>query len=172
MNPFDLLDFVPVDYHHFAQQKDKVDPDSLTYSNDKDLGRLKNYMKRQPDPHRGLVDLDHPDGCIFEAERGVPLYLLVTKLQSEELKVCMVPFSVSHSLTKFTQRGVVDHGSQFSFEFPFDEARVQRDDWAQPDGSEFLPGQAHYSVWWAMGQLVRTPLHSFRPLYSYNNSHS
>ena len=83
----DFLDFAPVDYHHFAKLRDQVDPRSPTYSNNNDTGPLKAYMKRQPDPERGLVDLNHPDGCIFEAERGVPLLLLVTKLQSEELKV-------------------------------------------------------------------------------------
>jgi hypothetical protein len=69
-----------------------VDPHSLTYSNNNNVGPLKNYMKRQPDLQCGLVDLDHPDGCIFEAERGVPLVLQVTKLQSEELKVSWPPF--------------------------------------------------------------------------------
>jgi hypothetical protein len=64
-------------------------------------------MERHPDPQRGLVHLNHPNGCIFEANRGVPLYLLVTKLQSEELKVCspLIHPPFSHKIYSETSGG-------------------------------------------------------------------
>ena len=53
----------------------------------------------------------------------------------------------------------MDGGSEFSFEFPFNKGRKQRDNFDQPEASKFFPGQAHYCVWWAMGQLVRSFQH-------------
>ena len=78
----DFLDFAPVDYHHFAKLRDQVDPRSPTYSNNNDTGPLKAYMKRQPDPERGLVDLNHPDGCIFALffdQNSIPRIQKLTK---------------------------------------------------------------------------------------------
>ena len=86
-NPF--LDRVPADFKAFAEVKDRVDPKSKTYSNPKNIGTLKNFMRQKPSPGLELVDIDEPEGCIFEADKGVPVLILVTKLQSEELQVSL-----------------------------------------------------------------------------------
>ncbi len=81
------IDRVPADYKAYGKAKDKVDPHSLTYSNLENVGAFEKHMHQKPDPRCDLVELDEPEGCVFEADRGVPLLILITKLQSEKLKV-------------------------------------------------------------------------------------
>jgi hypothetical protein len=81
------VDQVHADYRKFAQSRDQVDPQSLTYSNDNDGGSFRHYMRVPPDLNAPLDVINSPDGCIFEGDYGVPMVLLVTKLQSERLLV-------------------------------------------------------------------------------------
>lgn len=64
-----------------------MDPDSLTYSSHENIGAFGKYMRQKPSTEHGLVEIDEPEGCIFEADKGVPVLVLITKLQSEQLKV-------------------------------------------------------------------------------------
>jgi hypothetical protein len=50
-------------------------------------------LRVKPHPDGILLVIDAPDGCIFEADYGVPVLLLITKLQSKELQV---PFLISN----------------------------------------------------------------------------
>jgi len=92
-------DTVPVDYAAFARKRDKVHPNSLTYSSEEKIGTFWKHMrhKRGSDgklPKRRDIqpkDLVEREGCIFEADKGVPLMLLLTKLQREQLQVCISP---------------------------------------------------------------------------------
>lgn len=170
-----------MNYGEFARRRDHVDPASLTYSSNNSTGTFVEHMRARPDPDRDLVDLDEPEGCIFEADYGVPLLLLITLLQSEELKVPQhfSPFPLpiafqtaeSHEERLFQDK-ICWSGSEFSFIFPFDKGRLQRDDFQSPEGSMFNSGQAHYCVWWATGQLVRgvLPLVSMFHVSSLDNS--
>jgi hypothetical protein len=81
------VDQVHADYREFAQSRDQVAPQSLTYSNDNDGGSFRRYMRVQPDLNAPLDVINSPDGCIFEADYGVPVILVVTELQSESLLV-------------------------------------------------------------------------------------
>lgn len=67
--------------------------------------------------------------------------------------------SLFHTLSNLTkiwllQEEIANAGSEFSFYFPFNKGRKERDNFQQPEGSMFYPGQAHYCVWWSLGQLV------------------
>ena len=50
-------------------------------------------MRSKPDPNQDLVNIEEPEGCIFEADNGVPLLLVITKSQPRNLKACP-PFSI------------------------------------------------------------------------------
>lgn len=89
----DSIDRVPVNYSDFAKSKDQVDPQSLTYSNNNNSGTLEDHLRSKPDPNQDLVDIVEPEGCIFEADDGVPLLLVITKSQPMKLKACP-PFSI------------------------------------------------------------------------------
>lgn len=94
-NQKDSIDRVPANYSEFAKSRDHVDPQSLTYSNTNNTGPFAKRLRGKPDPNQDLVDIDEPEGCIFEADEGVPILLLITKLQSKELQV---PWHFSFSL--------------------------------------------------------------------------
>jgi hypothetical protein len=78
---------VPIDYLAYARARDKVDPNSLTYSTKERVGTFKKHMRHRPSSDDKLEDLDEPEGTLFEADKGVALMLLITKLQCERLKV-------------------------------------------------------------------------------------
>ena len=48
-------------------------------------------MRQKPSTEHGLVEIDEPEGCIFEADKGVPVLVLITKLQSEQLGDKLIP---------------------------------------------------------------------------------
>src|SRR5260370_37426680 len=101
-------DRVPVDYATYAKSKDKV-------------GSLKNHILQEQDPSPSLVDIDEPEGCIFEADGGLPLLILVTKLQSKKLQVGPHHLSPSWqplSHQSLLQDDVVKAGSEFSQTYP------------------------------------------------------
>jgi hypothetical protein len=82
-------DHVPVNYTAWAVERDKVDPHSMTYSSQKDIGPLLNHIRREPSgdgkpPKRGdiqLTELKERNGCTFEADKGIPITLLITNTQ-------------------------------------------------------------------------------------------
>ena len=153
-------DRVPVDYATYAKAKDKVDPTSLTYSNEEKVGSLKNHIHQEQDPPSSLVDIDEPEGCIFEADGGLPLLILVTKLQSKKLQVGLHHLSSPSwhprplSYQSLLQDDVVRAGSEFSQTYPFETRRNLHDKFQHPEDSPFKSGQAHLCVWWALGQQV------------------
>ena len=65
-------------------------------------------MHQKPSPGHELGDIDEPEGCIFEAGKGVPVLILVTKLQSEELQVSLY-LSISNFITRATAAVGEDH---------------------------------------------------------------
>jgi len=103
------------------------------------------------------VDIDEPEGCIFEADGGLPLLILVTKLQSKKLQVGPHHLSPSWqplSHQSLLQDDVVKAGSEFSQTYPFEMRRNLCDKFQHPQDSQFKSGQAHLCVWWALGQQV------------------
>jgi hypothetical protein len=81
----------------------------MTYSNNNNVGSFKDWLRKPPHPGPDRVLLRHPDGCTFEADRGVPLVLVVTKLQEEIEKVRGHLFrQLACCLIEFTSLGQSD----------------------------------------------------------------
>ena len=110
-----------MDYLTFALDRDKVDPDSLTYSNNNKTGTFQEHMRQDMSSNGDLQDLDEPEGCVFEADKGVLLLLSITQLQSEQLQA--------------------RPRSQFKFKFNVSEMISTRAGWLR--GVLVSPGPTH-----------------------------
>ncbi|KAF8295708.1 hypothetical protein DL93DRAFT_786186 [Clavulina sp. PMI_390] len=123
-----------------SKTRDKVDPESATYSNtSQPYPMSKALPKYLPPLSSNLVEIKFPEGGVIEDMRGVPLFMKICGLPSQDI-----------------QDKVAMAGVGFSQTYKFEETD-HRHQWADIPDSPYLPGKAHYAFWNEMGHMHKHP---------------